>query len=130
MPCVCVHLCSCDTCRDSDKIIVMDDGRVVEYDSPVNLLRDADSMFSGARASPPAHTRTARGWHSPLPSPCAPCETAAHTRSTHGAAAMVAKADNPEQLRRLALQGSQWGTKPTAAHATATADASGNGAST
>lgn len=42
---VCVALCGS---RDSDKIVVMDDGRVVEYDSPVNLLRDADSMFSGA----------------------------------------------------------------------------------
>lgn len=33
------------TIGDSDKVLVLDAGRVVEYDSPVNLLKKSDGYF-------------------------------------------------------------------------------------
>ena len=35
-----------NTIMDSDKILVMDDGHVAEFDSPTVLLKDEKSMFS------------------------------------------------------------------------------------
>lgn len=35
-----------NTIMDSDKILVMDDGNVAEFDSPENLLKNEDSVFS------------------------------------------------------------------------------------
>ena len=35
-----------NTIMDSDKILVMDDGHVAEFDSPTELLKDEKSMFS------------------------------------------------------------------------------------
>lgn len=35
-----------DTVIDFDKILVVDFGRVAEFDSPANLLRKSDSIFS------------------------------------------------------------------------------------
>ena len=35
-----------NTIMDSDKILVMDDGRAAEYDKPEVLLRDSSSLFS------------------------------------------------------------------------------------
>ncbi|KAJ6351495.1 hypothetical protein OIU78_007419 [Salix suchowensis] len=34
------------TVIDNDLILVLDDGKVVEYDSPVKLLKDGSSSFS------------------------------------------------------------------------------------
>ena len=36
-----------DTILDSDRVCVMDAGRVVEYDAPDVLLKNEDSIFSG-----------------------------------------------------------------------------------
>ena len=36
-----------DTIIDFDRVLVMDAGRVAEYDTPANLLRDPGSVFSG-----------------------------------------------------------------------------------
>lgn len=35
-----------NTIMDSDKILVMDAGRVAEFDSPLNLLQNPSSLFS------------------------------------------------------------------------------------
>ena len=35
-----------DTIRDSDKILVLGKGKVLEYDSPEELLKDPNSEFS------------------------------------------------------------------------------------
>jgi ABC-type multidrug transport system fused ATPase/permease subunit len=35
-----------NTIMDSDKILVMDNGHVAEFDSPEELLKDETSMFS------------------------------------------------------------------------------------
>lgn len=32
---------------DSDRVIVLDAGKIAEYDSPKNLLADRDSIFYG-----------------------------------------------------------------------------------
>ena len=34
-----------DTIMDSDKVLVMSEGKVVEYDTPERLLKDSGSMF-------------------------------------------------------------------------------------
>ena len=34
-----------NTVMDYDKILVMSDGKVAQYDSPQNLLRDPDGIF-------------------------------------------------------------------------------------
>lgn len=34
-----------NTILDSDKVLVMDEGRAAEFDSPSNLLADETSMF-------------------------------------------------------------------------------------
>jgi ATP-binding cassette subfamily C (CFTR/MRP) protein 4 len=34
------------TIEDSDRVVVMDDGRIVECAAPATLLRDAQSLFS------------------------------------------------------------------------------------
>nr|XP_054771001.1 ATP-binding cassette sub-family C member 5-like [Lytechinus pictus] len=40
-----------NTILDSDKVLVMDDGRVAEFDKPSNLLANPNSMFSGMVAA-------------------------------------------------------------------------------
>ena len=35
-----------NTIMNSDKVLVMDDGQVAEFDSPSNLLSNPESMFS------------------------------------------------------------------------------------
>lgn len=47
----CPRACVCGydvawRCRDSDKIVVMDEGRVVEFDTPQRLLADPLSLFT------------------------------------------------------------------------------------
>ena len=47
-PCCCVVLVGNDrlnTILDSDMVLVMDQGRAAEYDTPQNLLSNENSMF-------------------------------------------------------------------------------------
>ena len=55
-----------NTIMDSDRILVLDDGRVAEFDSPGNLLANPDSVFSHLEAE----ARSADGEEAaPTPTP-------------------------------------------------------------
>jgi ABC-type multidrug transport system ATPase subunit len=49
-----------DTVIKSDKIVVMESGRVIEFDTPENLLANHDSTFSGLWDAVAASSSTSR----------------------------------------------------------------------
>jgi ABC-type multidrug transport system fused ATPase/permease subunit len=46
-----VLFCRLNTIMDSDKVLVMDAGRVAEYDTPQKLLSNEHSMFAALVAN-------------------------------------------------------------------------------